>query len=302
MIGKRALQGVVFGLVAAFFFGTHSVIVRYLTQDIGGLAIAVIRLYIAAAALFAILKLKGHPVSLQIKDRVFLITLAGAAANFVFFHMGLEFTTASNAMLLENTAPFFVLVFLFLFLKEKIRRLDLAAALVALAGVFLTVRHDIALGGAGLHGDLLEILAAVTWAVFVIGSSKAATDIAAPLDRIAFLLKVFLCSAVILTPFAFFQPFNVTTEDIGLLALLGVFPTAIAYLLWYEAAARVSTISAALLFNLSIVFTFVNAHLFLGEEFMPSMIAGGLLIVVAITLSKLGPRSNGQAPENRQEE
>ena len=76
-----------------------------------------------------------------------------------------------------------------------------------------------------------------------------------------------------------------------LLILLGAFPTAIAYYFWYEAAARVSTITAALLFSLSVIFTFVNARIFLGEEMTTDIIIGGTLIVCAVVLSKLGGKS-----------
>ena len=79
-------------------------------------------------------------------------------------------------------------------------------------------------------------------------------------------------------------------NDIVLLVLLGVFPTAAAYYLWYEAAARVPTVSAALLFTLSIIFTLLNAHIFLGEILTSDMIVGAVLIVLGVILSKLGTK------------
>lgn len=281
-----------YGLLAAFFWGTHSVIVRYLTRDLHGIPIAALRLYIAALALYLILKINRQPISIKLTDRMYLVTMFGTVTNYIFFHIGLEHTTASNAMLLENLAPFFVLLFLFLFFKERVRTIDIVATVVAVAGVFFTVRHDLALSGEGLNGDILEICAAVTWAVFVIGSSRALRTTNSPIERVGFLFNVFIVSAILLTPLALFYPFDITMEDIIFLVLLGVFPTAVAYFLWYEAVARVSTISAALLFNLSIVFTFINAYVFLGEEMLASMIIGAALIVIGITLSKLGPQKS----------
>ena len=282
-------QWLLFGLLAAFFWGTHSVIVRYLTQqDIPGITIAVARLYIAAFVLFIFLRVKKQPVLTNIKDTKFLVTLFGVATNFVFFHIGLEYTSASNAILLENIAPVFVLIFLFLILKEKIRRIDIIASVVTIFGACFTVLPDIDLGGEKFRGDLLEIFAAITWAVFVVASSKALVNITTPIERIGFLFNIFILSAIILTPFVFFYSTAITLKDVLFIILLGVFPTAIAYLLWYEAVARVSTISAALIFNLSIVFTFINAYIFLGEEILPNMIIGAVFIIAGITLSKLG--------------
>jgi drug/metabolite transporter (DMT)-like permease len=271
MIGSLSNQGLFFGFLAAFFWGTHSVIVRYLDEDISGMAVACLRLYIAALTLFVILKLRKHPVSIKLSDKTFLITMLAATVNFVFFHIGLQYTSASNAMLLENTAPLFVVIGLFVI------------------GVFFTVRQDFTLAGEEMLGDLLEIAAGLVWAVFIVASSRALSSTASLNERMNYLFGVFLVSAVLMSPFLFFAEYNMTLLDLVLLVLLGIFPTAVAYMLWYEAAARVSTITAALLFSLSIIFTFFFAYVFLGEEIVPDMIIGGALIVIGVALSKFAP-------------
>lgn len=58
-----------------------------------------------------------------------------------------------------------------------------------------------------------------------------------------------------------------------------------AYYLWYEAAARVSTLSATLMFALSVVFTFVNATLFLGAQITVLGLVGAAMIVLAVILT-----------------
>ena len=67
--------------------------------------------------------------------------------------------------------------------------------------------------------------------------------------------------------------------------LLGVLPTALAYYLWYEAAARVSTLTATLMFAASVVFTFINSALFLGAAITPIAALGAVLIVAAVFLT-----------------
>ena len=91
-------QGLLFGLLAAFFWGTHSVIVRYLTEDMGGLQIAAIRLFIAAFAIYAILRVMGEDVSIGLKDWNFRLAVLSTVVNYIFFHVGLERTSAANAM------------------------------------------------------------------------------------------------------------------------------------------------------------------------------------------------------------
>ena len=292
MATGTASRAFLFGLLAAFFWGTHSVIVRALTADLHGMTIAVLRLYIAAAALFVILKISGHTVRLFQVDRPFLITVFGTATNYIFFHWGLEYTGASNAMMLENTAPLFVLGILFLTGQSR-TRMELVATFVVVAGVFFTVRKDLALGGAGVTGDMLELLAGFTWAIYSIGSNQALRATNNTLERIAFLFRVFLVSAIILTPLLALEGDAVsaiTGPDVLLLLCLGILPTAVAYFLWYEAAARVSTVTSALLFTLSIIFTFINAALFLGEAVTPGMLIGAVLIIAGVLLSKYGSK------------
>ncbi len=291
------LMALLFGLLAAFFWGTHSVIVRYLTGDLHGMTIAVLRLYVATAILFVILKAVGHRVSVNLKDRNLLIAAGSTVVNYVFFHVGLEHTGAANAMMLENTAPFFVLVFLFLLVREKIRRRDIVATGIAIIGVILTISHDLALGGEGLKGDLLEIVAGASWAGFMIASSRALTKTADSAQRMNFLFGVFACSAIVLTPALFLYRVEATANDIIWLLVLGALPTALAYYLWYEAAARVSAISASLMFTLSVIFTFINAYLFLGEDLSVNALIGAVLIVSSILLTSLGGKSESKLDE-----
>ncbi|MEM7227022.1 MAG: DMT family transporter [Pseudomonadota bacterium] len=295
MTKNSALLAFGFGFMAAFFWGTHSVIVRYLTADLHGLTVAVLRLYIASAALYVIMKLYRRPVSINFSDKTFWMVVIGVTSNYIFFHWGLEHTGASNAMMLENTAPFFVLAYLALVLRVAIRPIEVLASLLAIAGVYFTVRQDLAIGGEGLQGDLLEILAGATWAIFLLGSSRALSETQSTIERISFLFNVLFVSALLLTPLLLIYPpeiAKITANDAIFLLLLGIFPTAVASWLWYEAAARVSAVSATLLFTLSIIFTFVNAHLFLGEALTWSMLIGAALILAGVILSKVGAKKS----------
>ncbi|MCP4384805.1 MAG: DMT family transporter [Hyphomicrobiales bacterium] len=278
------------GLVAAFFWGTHSTIVRFLSTDIPGVTSATIRLYIASVTLFIVLRMAGRRPTFDFRTKGLLAVVLALAANFALFHVGLDYASATNAMLLENTAPVFVLLILVLGFREHPSLIETLATLIVVVGAYLTVMGDFELGGDRLVGDSIEILAGATWAAFLVAASKSTSEEQSTLDRINFMLVAFLAAAVLMTPFAAFQlPSEVTGLDILLLVLLGIFPTAIAYVVWYEAAAHVSTVVASLFFALTIIFTFANAAAFLGEQITTGMIAGGILIVAGVVLAKFKP-------------
>ncbi|WP_170397894.1 DMT family transporter [Ruegeria arenilitoris] len=278
-------NGLVLGFLAAFLWGTHSVIVRYLTSDLGGLQIAVTRLFIAALAIYCMLRVMRVPISIRLGDWNFRLAVLSTVVNYILFHIGLEHTGAANAMVLENTAPFFVLVFLYFFADTPVTRTDVLATGLAILGVFLTVYQDFQGGGEPLFGDLLEIGAGLSWAVFLVSSSRAMRNSESTGERLNFLFGIFTCSGVLLLPLAMFSLQVPTVNDVVFLLLLGVLPTALAYYLWYEAAARVSTLTATLMFAASVVFTFINSAIFLGAAITPIAALGAMLIVAAVFLT-----------------
>ncbi|WP_298822217.1 DMT family transporter [uncultured Roseibium sp.] len=286
-MSRSYLIALFLGVVAAFLLGMNSVSVRFLTSDLHGLQIAVFRLWIGCTTIFALLMLSGYRFRLFPYDRYQCLAIAGFTLNYITFHIGLEKTSATNAMVLENTAPFFVLLILVATKVERVRWSDGVATMMALAGVYLTVRQDLEVGANGLEGDIWEIGAGISWAMFIVGSAASVKKTRSSMDRMAVLLKILLPCGLVLTPSLFLFPLQVTTVDISVLLALGVFSTALCYYLWYEAMSEVSTVTASLLIALSVVFAFVAAFFLLGETITLDMLIGATLIVVAVVLPGL---------------
>lgn len=284
---KHYFVALSFGVLAAVLMGLNSVFVRFLTTDMHGLQIAVVRLWVACSVIFMLLRLKGHKLDLFPYDRYQCLAIFGFTLNYITFHIGLEKTSATNAMVIENTAPVFVLLFLVAAGLERVRWTDGLAIVMALFGVYLTVRHDFDLDTGNRAGDLLELGAGVSWALFIVGSAAAVKKTQTTLDRMAVLLKILLPCAVVLTPTFLFYPLSVTAVDVSVLLALGVFSTALGYYFWYEAMATVSTVMASLLVVLSVVFTFLAAFFVLGEQVTLDMLTGAALIIAAVILPGL---------------
>lgn len=295
MVCGKTCIGLAAGAAAAFCWGFHAVLVRRLVTDIPGIAIAVIRLYVAVAAIFLLLKLRRAPIRFAARGNwpyLLVAGLFGVALNFFFFHKGLEYTTAANAMLIEGSAPILVLLMLALVFKDTIGRREVMAVFLTFAGLAMVVGGDLQFDANRLIGDGLELLAAITWALFIIASSKSLHSGLDVSGRLASLLTLFAVAAIALTPVALFTPFTITPTDAALLCLLGILPTAVAYALWYEAATRLSTVAASLVFNLSIVFTLINSHIFLDEAVTTPMAAGSGLVIIGVVISQIGKRES----------
>ena len=303
---KQETQGYLFGILAAFFWGTHAVIIRHLTVSLDGIFIAISKLWVAIIVIFLILLCSKSKIDRTIKNKkqFLIVALLWMAANTVVFHIWLQYTTATNTMLLENTAPIFALLFLVIIFRKKVKINEVFSVLIAFLGIIIIVLRGKGIDffqSAGFKGDMLEVAAGAFRAIFMIGSSKMLTQAKNTTERLSFLLKIFLVAAIILTPYLLFRSYAISIQDLAFILWLWIFPTAIAFRLRYEAAARIPPLAAIMLFNLSIVFTAINAHIFLWENISFSFIIGTLLILTGITLTKISENTQ-KNPISTQEE
>jgi drug/metabolite transporter (DMT)-like permease len=100
--------------------------------------------------------------SLKKKDwlKLSAIGLVGGSIPFLLYFRGLQLTSAASASLLHKTMFVYVMVFAIIFLKEKLDRKVIIAALLLLAGNYIMIRPSWAFN----IGDLLIITATVFWA------------------------------------------------------------------------------------------------------------------------------------------
>ena len=217
---RQETQGYLFGILAAFFWGTHAVIIRHLTTSLDGICIAISKLWVAIIVIFLMLLCSKSKIDRTIKNKkqFLIVALLGMAANTIVFHIGLQYTTASNTMLLENTAPIFALLFLVTIFRKKIKKNDFFSVLIAFLGIIIVVvggRGTNLFQSTGFKGDMLEIAAGAFRAVFMIGSSKMLTQVKNTSERLSFLLKIFLVAAIVLTPYLLFNSYAISLQDLA---------------------------------------------------------------------------------------
>lgn len=105
--------------------------------------------------------------SIGIKNLAFPI-LGGlfTAFDFTFWNTSVKYTTAANATLLGNTAPLWVALFAFFFLRENLQRTFWFGLILALTGAALVMGIDFAGQFTIGIGDLMASSAAVFYASY----------------------------------------------------------------------------------------------------------------------------------------
>ena len=220
-------------------------------------------------------------------SRVLLLAGIFFAADMAFWHLSLHYTTVSNATLLSNFAPIFIALWLWSVHRIRFSRIFIVGMVVALAGAVMLIGPNAVLGGDRLLGDGLGLMTAVFYAAYqwVI---KSARDRYSTARLMAWSTTV---TALALLPFALAStgPFW-PAHAAGWLPLLGLAliaqvggQTVIAYAFAHLPA----SLSSVSLLIQPLTAT-IAAWILFAEVIGPIQIAGGVLLLYGIYLSKRG--------------
>ncbi|MBM4459414.1 MAG: DMT family transporter [Chloroflexi bacterium] len=229
-------------------------------------------------------------------------SLLGMALTGVFgfpalLYLALNYTTASNAALINGAGPLMTALLAAWLLRERLTPHRLAGALVSLAGVFLIVgwgQNSTTTGPAPNLGDLIMLVNVALWGVYsVLG--RVATRSRSTVSATAF--SVWL-SLPFLYPAAAGE-WRAATPVLspGLVVavlFIGIFPAFVSFLAWNEGVRRAGPAGAMAFYNMLPVYGALLAALFLGETLGLAQIAGGVLVITGGLLAALALKPAGQ--------
>lgn len=196
------------------------------------------------------------------------------ALNTLLFVSATKLTSAAHAILLQYTAPIYVLVFGALWLKEPVRRADLAAFAGAGVGLLLLLQER--LGPGSDLGNLLALGAGLTFAgtLLALRREKDADPLRVPLlgNLLAALALAPWMLGEMPAPSQWPWLFGLAWGQFGL-----------AYAFYALALRRVSAATGVLAAALEPVLNPVWVALLLHEVPGPLAVAGGLLVLGSVT-------------------
>lgn len=214
-------------------------------------------------------------------------------------YLALAETTSTNAALINATTPILT-IFLGALVGDvvgtgrgEITARGLVGALLGVAGVaWIVSRGSLAtLTELSLNrGDALMLLAALAWALYTVVSGGVAREMS-PLSAVTVsALMALPVLAVIGGPGLAGSGSAFTPLIISGLIYVGLFASVAAYLSWNTGIGRLGASRGAIFLNLIPVYTALLAFLVLGERLEPAQLAGGLLVLLGVTLVNTGRR------------
>ncbi|MDV7270015.1 DMT family transporter [Thioclava sp. A2] len=288
---KLGLLGVLTLALPPLFWAGNFIVARAARGEVPPVALSYGRWLIAFLCLlpFAIGPIRRDwPLYRAHWKRVALISVPGVLAFNSLVYLGLQYTAATNGMLLNSTIPVLILVLGALFWHQSLGAMQGIGLAVSTFGVAVVILHGewarlVALEVS--QGDLIIFAAMVCWAIYTMWLRFFPVA----LNRIGFLTAQIAVTLVLLLPFLLWEVASGrvpvwSPASFGALVYVGIVPSVLAYLLYMRGVAIAGPARAGLFIHLLPVYGAVLSTLFLGEALEAyhavgfAAILGGILI------------------------
>ena len=238
----------------------------------------------------------GRP---HVRDLPWLLVLGffGVFLHHISLNHGQQWVTAAASSVLAQSAPLFSVLIAFFCLKERVSIWRWGCVLLGLAGVLVVIWGDQGVGDIDPRG-LLILLAACSWSVYFAIQRHYAHRYS-PLTMACYMVwsgTLMLCVNLPGLPAAIMQA--PLPENFAVL-VLGIFPSALAYLAWGYVLKHVEVSRASVAMYLIPPVAMVMAATLLGEHVALQVILGAVIVLASVAAISLEGRWRSIVPADR---
>ena len=226
----------------------------------------------------------------------FAMGFTGVYLNNIFWLVGVKYSTAANASLINAIYPGMTAIFLFFLFKETLQKLKVIGILLSLLGVVVIVSKGslaVILGLSFNLGDIFLLLTAITWPLYTIINLRLSVNYS-PIVTTAY---SGLVGSILFLPTALLMDSSPTRlASISfpvLLSLLcySLLGGVLSYIWWNQGVAKLGSNRAAVFMNLVPLVGIIFAVFLLGEHIVLSQIAGGVLSISGIIVANISGKN-----------
>jgi drug/metabolite transporter (DMT)-like permease len=279
-------------LIVMLVWAGNFIVVKDALNELPPIGFTTIRFVLAGIVLLVVCRIREGSVALPRRDVLPLVAL-GAVGFGIYqplWTVALSQTTASDSALLIAATPVFTLLIAAAIGSDHLTRARLLGAAISFAGVGLVVVSAAGRGlGTHLVGDLITILAAGLWAIYVAFGAPVLRR-HSPLRTTAWAVTF---GTLVMLPLGAWQLTSVDWSRISgasVFAVLyaGLGSIAIGNVLQFRAVQAIGPARAATFQFLVPALTVVLAALVLHEQLGVVQAVGGLVIVAGILVARRG--------------
>ncbi len=270
--------------VPAFFWGSAFILMEIALPTLSPLMIVAGRMAIAAIVLNAIIWFQGYrwPESKLVWFECAALSVVNNLLPFGLVVWGQQYINASLASILIASAPVFTVVIASAVGKERLTLMRGMGVLLSFSGVVVLIGPQV-LQGLDLQGigEIAMLCAALCYSLSGFWGQRFR---AVPAELVS--TMTITMGALIVVPFmlAFEPPFEVEWQwSAGLsVVALGVFSTAIAYIIYFKLLADVGVVNTSLVSFLVPLSALAMSLIFLKERLSLEVILGMSLILLGL--------------------
>ena len=230
------------------------------------------RCIFSSLMIYLYIRFSGH----QIKVNKTVITGAVfVAAMLVCYVASMKMTTAANAIVLEYTAPIFIIVFEALLFHKKPSKLDLIVCVIVFIGILIVV-NDGSKGGS-MIGNMVALLSGVFYAFTIMLNDFEGGD------SLSSVLFGHMLTVLIGLPFIFKET-DFSMNTLLLVAALGIFQAGAGYTLLTVGLKKCSALSGSLVASIEPVLNPILVAIFYGEYVGMKAIIGAIIVIGSIAV------------------
>ncbi len=257
------------------------------------ITVASLRLIIGSIFLFTYYNFRGLKEKLSMNDYLFII-LIGLIGNFIPFSLiswSEQYIQSNTAGFLLSVAPIFTLVLSYFFIKgDKFFLRTFISILVGLLGIICIFGFDTLIHvSSNQSGNFLAKLAILIAALGYVISAILAYNLK-HIRTITLTTFVTISAALISLPFMIISELNTPSSfnfnSLLSLLYLGLFPTAIAFVLRFHIISKAGPMFLSYVAYLIPVFAIFWGYIFLKETITQGTLIGVILILLGVFLSQ----------------
>lgn len=289
-------------ILSTLFWGSNSVVGKFLIHDIPPITISLIRLSTSTLILLPfvvpLLKKDWNRVKANY-TKILLLTVSGVVGFNLLGYWALEYTSAINFSLFNSTTPFFMTILAYFLMGDRLNPTMFLSMILSLLGVSWLITQgsmEVLLDLQFNKGDLIALSAVFMWAVYSIYIKKT-VGIFHPLSLFVYCLII---GVLMLIPASIVERSSIPSIYIDhiqwiFLLYLGIFPSICSFLMWNRALVLIGPSKSSLFTNLIPIFGTMMAFVFLGEEVTIHHLIGAIFVFIGVFVGSFGNRKKKKA-------
>lgn len=275
------------------FWSGNFIIGRYIYEDVEPVQLAVFRWIGVAILLFPVLLVCFSNIIKVLKQNFFILNLLAILGVSVFntiLYVGLNYTKATNALLINSSVPILILILSYFILKTNIRMIQLMGIVLSTVGVvFLILRGEFsAISTIELnYGDIWVVAASFAWSLYSVFAKfrpKGLGDFEF-FTSIVYIGLFWLVLVYLGMGYSFFEDIVLVKKHYPSFLYVALFPSLLSYYFWHMGIREIGASRTGQFTHLMPLFGSIMAYIFLDEKLSLYHIVGAILVGLGIYLS-----------------